>query len=80
MKEVALLLVAIALGGCASTFTVGASTPRSVTVHGSAWTSESAQQAFNVGQAACQKHGRHARLRDAQGTRPNAVWLFDCVD
>lgn len=78
--QIAILSMAcVVLSGCASSQAVVAATPRTVTVEGTAWNAADSQKAYDLAQAECSKHGRHASLSKAGGSKPNAWWLFDCV-
>lgn len=79
MKRLLLLVALLGLVGCASTQIVGASTPRSVEIHGPDFSSEDGRKAFDLAQAECQKHSRHASLRRNWGTRLEGRWTFDCI-
>ncbi len=68
-----------ALVGCAGQPVVIASTPRSVQIQGTFFTDADRQNAFNAGQAECQKQGRHARLMETAGVPIKTIWSFDCV-
>lgn len=72
-------LAAVLTAGCASQHAVVASTPRSVQIQGTYFSEADRQSAFDLGEAACQKQGLHARLVEAFGVRMNATWSFDCI-
>lgn len=80
MRGFLVLVVVVGLVGCASAPRITAATPRSVTVGGLAIGSGSNQQAADLAQRECQKHGRHASLYRVTGTRLEGEWQFDCIN
>jgi hypothetical protein len=79
MKAVLLVAVVLAAGCASSHHQLGATTPRSVQVEGTAWDASDKQKAFDMAEAACQKHERHANFIEVKGSKARALYTFDCA-
>lgn len=76
MKSVALVVLLVALGGCAAQVT--SSTPRSVIVSAGK-PPASAATAQAMADAECKKHGRYASLKGRPSYGESNDYVFECV-
>ena len=69
------LIAAVGLAGCSALVT--STGPRSVTVDASPM---QAQDALDLAEKECAKHGRHAKINARPGLGNPRQWAFDCVE